>query len=525
MSPILCITFRFIQPFPLFHGSGDAGVPEWPPSPMRAFQALVNATSLRFRGRSLPHEVESALATIESIRPLILAPDAKPSTVGYRAYVPHNQSDLVTAAWDRGNLDASIASHRMEKDIRPMRVSQSSDAFPALQYLYPLDHSAKDVEQLLAIIRPCVRSISALGWGIDQVVADASLLPDSAAFDSQNQRWQPAANGPTRLRVNRKGSLHALRQQHDRFLGRLVNGRFTPVPPITAFDVVRYARDSDPIPRPYAVFKLLDANEDAYRYPHAKLVHIAGMVRHVAIERMKADPPSWKIEESANWLESFVCGHRGDAERHQQLSYVPLPSIGHEHADAMIRNVILIAPFGCERELEYVVQRLDGEQLKPEEQIRSIGLENSSPIPGTIFLNRFTPPHGKFVATCYLGTSNVWHTVTPVILDGHNKKSKSDKPAAVARQTEKLIRKALVRAGIETPCEFTWQSIPFLKNCLSAHKYDRDGRHTGYHRPSHLKSLTAVHVRLTFTHPVPGPIVIGAGRHCGFGLFAIESQA
>jgi CRISPR-associated protein Csb2 len=65
-----------------------------------------------------------------------------------------------------------------------------------------------------------------------------------------------------------------------------------------------------------------------------------------------------------------------------------------------------------------------------------------------------------------------------------------------------------------------WQSIPFLKNCLSAHKYDRDGRHTGYHRPAHLKDLTAVHVRLTFEHPVPGPLTIGAGRHCGFGLFA-----
>ena len=29
-------------------------------------------------------------------------------TVGHRAYVPHNQADLVTAAWDRGNVDASM---------------------------------------------------------------------------------------------------------------------------------------------------------------------------------------------------------------------------------------------------------------------------------------------------------------------------------------------------------------------------------------------------------------------------------
>jgi CRISPR-associated protein Csb2 len=287
------------------------------------------------------------------------------------------------------------------------------------------------------------------------------------------------------------------------------------------FDRVLYTSVERPIGRPCEVFKLLDANDDAYRYPHAKLIHIAGMVRHAAIDRMKADPPSWKAEESANWLESFVCGHRGDAEQHQQLSYVPLPSIGHEHADAMIRNVMLIAPLGCERELEYVAQRLDGEQLQPEEQVRSIGLEKSTPIPGLIFLSRFTPPPGKFIDRCYLGTSHVWRTVTPVVLDGHNKKS-SKNPEAIARETEKLICKALRRAGIETPCTFTWQSLPFLKNCLSAHKYDRNGRHTGYHRPAHLKDLTAVHVRLTFTHPVSGPITLGAGRHCGFGLFAAE---
>jgi CRISPR-associated protein Csb2 len=101
-----------------------------------------------------------------------------------------------------------------------------------------------------------------------------------------------------------------------------------------------------------------------------------------------------------------------------------------------------------------------------------------------------------------------------VILPGHN-----DKKAA---KSVRLIQVALRQAGIETPCEFTWQSNPFFKNCLSAHKYDRDGRHTGYHRPAHLKDLTAVHVSLTFEHPVPGPIVLGAGRHCGFGLMAIN---
>jgi len=517
MSDILCITIRFIQPFPLFHGRANAGTPEWPPSPMRAFQALLNAAASRHRGRPLDNSVSSVLSTLEAIRPEIIAPNAQPTSVGYRAYVPHNQADLVAAGWHRGNLDASIASHRMERDIHPIRIDSTKDAesIPAVHYLYRLD-AGESGQQLLDSIRPCVRSITALGWGIDQVVGDATLLKHSDIDVLEGQVWRPASTGSQRLRVHRQGSLKALLTRHKQFLHRLADGNFSPVPPLAEMDVVPYRCTSDPAPRPYAVFKLIDANEDAYRHPHAKLIHVAGMVRHVAIERMKAvGAPAW-IEDGTNWLETFVCGHRGNSEQHEQISYVPLPSIGHQHADAMIRNVMLIAPHGCDRELEHVAQRLNGEELTPESEVRTIGVEQSRQNSQRMFLERINPPRGKFIAECYLGTSNVWHSVTPVILDGHDDK----KP----EKTTKLIQTAVQRAGIETPCEFTWQAFPYLKNCLSAHKYDRNGRHTGYHRPAHLKHLTAVHVRLTFTHPVPGPITIGAGRHCGFGLMAREQR-
>ena len=186
---------------------------------------------------------------------------------------------------------------------------------------------------------------------------------------------------------------------------------------------------------------------------------------------------------------------------------------------------MLIAPSGCERELEYVAHRIDGGQLTPEHQIESDDLNKPPYLLGPALIERFTPPQGKFIDRDYLGrregeTFRVWHTVTPVILDGYNRKSKTDKPEIIAERTIRLIQAALERAGIEMPCSFTWQSIPFLKNCLSAHKYDHNGRHTGYHRPQHLRTLTAVHVRITFDHPIPGPITIGSGRHCGFGLMA-----
>jgi CRISPR-associated protein Csb2 len=537
----LCITIRFVQAFPLFHGRGDADRPEWPPSPMRAFQAILNAAGLRARGRPLAPEVRQALNALEILRPQIIAPPASVSSVGHRAYVPHNQYDLVFAALCRGMEPSTEAfrklngSVRVEKDFHPMRVESIGDDLPAIHYLYPLDATTLDPDELLRAIRPSVRAITHLGWGIDQVVADAKLI-DPAALQLSAERWLPSARTGRRLRVHRKGSLDALTKRHSRFLNRLQDG-WTPVPPLTDDDVdhVHYRRDVDPLPRPHVIFKLVDENDDTFRYPHAKLIHIAGMVRHLAIDAMRAEIGGrpWITDD---WICRVVRGkwNKEAGDDHQQFSYVPLPSIGHAHADAMIRNVMIVAPLGMDRELYHLADRLDGLELKSESDPEKRDADSAPNLTKRIWLQRFTPPPRKFIAECYLGTANVWETVTPVILDGCNRKSKNDKPEAVARRSEKLICKALARGGIEAPCEFTWQSMPFTKNALSAHKYDREGRRTGYFRPVYLQGYTAVHVRIRFGRRqvtddpksawtpafVPGPIALGAGRHCGLGVFA-----
>jgi CRISPR-associated protein Csb2 len=531
----LCISIRFIQPFPLFHGRGDAEQPEWPPSPMRAFQALLNAASLFARGRPLAPEVRQALQALEILRPQVIAPRATISNVGYRAYVPHNQTDLVTAAWDRGNLDASIASHRMEKDFRPSRIECVGDELPAVHYLYPLDTTTHSPNELLRAIRPSVRAITHLGWGIDQVVADATLI-DRRSLQLPGERWLPSAPAGRRLRVHRHGSLDALTKRHGQFLNRLQDG-WTPVPPLTDNDIdqVRYRRDTDPLPRPHVIFKLVDENEDTFRYPHAKLMHIAGMVRHLAIARMKKDPPPW-IENADDWVCRAVRGKRDESagDDHQQFSYVPLPSVGHAHADAMIRNVMIVAPLGMERELHHLADRLNGVTLQPERDAEKCESDSAPTLRGRVELERFTPLPDKFIAKGYLGTGSVWETVTPVILDGR-RQAKLDDGKEVARTTERLIRKALARAGIEAPCEFTWQMVPFIKNALSAYERDKGRRLTGYFRPDYLQGRSAVHVRLRFGRraveqdkdspwtpiEVSGPLMIGAGRHCGFGLLTI----
>ncbi len=554
MKASLCISFRFIHPVPMFHGRGDGDQAEWPPSPMRAFQALLNAIGLRHRGKPLSPELREALEILETIRPIILATPAVLSTIGHRAYVPHNHADLVTSAWDRGNLEASIAQHRIEKDFRPHRLQASGDELPAVHFIYALDETDLRIEPdtLLKVIRSSVRAIHCLGWGIDQVVADATLVK-SPETDVRNESWMPTLRGGITLRVPRRGSLKALKARHSAFLGRLLNADWTPVPPLSAMQHVRYKRNSDIMPRPYAIFRLLDCNDDTVTYTQSKLIHMAGMLRHLGIRAMG----SQKLIESLcpnhdgerepfrdgvpprdlrgytwdEWVQSYVAGHQSDADRkagkpHAQFSYIPLQSIGHEHTDPGVRRVMIVAPFGDEAWLEHLASRLDGQLLKP---------LDGTHLPLKTRLVRITDRQTDGVRDAYLRPSGVWASVSPVILPGHTDR----KP----NKTIKLIEQALAQAGVEQRCEFEWSAFSHFRKMLPAHKYridpqdpDRKQIPVNYIRPDHLMHQTAVHLKIHFGQrenlsdpssrwipasvPIPGPIAIGAGRHCGWGVMA-----
>mgnify|MGYP001496450202 CR=1 FL=1 len=166
---------------------------------------------------------------------------------------------------------------------------------------------------------------------------------------------------------------------------------------------------------------------------------------------------------------------------------------------------MIVAPLGDEDWLDHLARHLDGVPLQP--------------LPGTTL-----PPGSRLelipesrkdgVRNAYAETSQSWGSVTPVILPGQD----DHKPA----KTRKLIEKALRQSGVEQSCEFEWSAYSRFPKSFTANKYGRHGKLAGYLRPDHLRSNTAVHLTLRFNDEVqvPGPLVIGAGRHCGFGLMA-----
>jgi CRISPR-associated protein Csb2 len=342
----------------------------------------------------------------------------------------------------------------------------------------------------------------ALGWGIDVVVSQCRVLSSAEPVGEGLERWSATQGlAASSLRCPVPGSLDALMARHSAFLNRLADDTFHPVSPLTTYRAVGYGRPSDSAGRSVACFELIQDDGSFYRHSQRDLIHIAGMVRHVAIETMKKAPPTGV---AADWVETYVAGHArpGDKE-HRQFSYLPLPSIGHRHVDPSVRRVMIAAPLGDDRFLEHLARRLTGLQLEPEP-----GTNLSAEPPA---LARVT--YDK-VARYYLEPSDTWASVTPVILPGHD----DHKPG----KARKLIEAALRQSGVEHACEFEWSSFSRFPKSLSAHKYGKDKKLAGYRRPHHLEGLTAVHLVLRFSDDVdvPGPLAIGAGRHCGLGMMA-----
>ena len=271
----------------------------------------------------------------------------------YRLYVPDNVTDKVAKSWV-SRREASIADYRVEKDVCPTLLR----GHDAVHYLFPLADSDCAYFDVLAM---APRSLTHLGWAVDMVAGNASLITDQEAARLSSERWLPNDEGVgTPLRVPVQGTLGNLIDKHTAFLSRIErdaqgNELYKPVPPLTAYRVVHYRRPTDARPPSFAAFSLSKPDGTGYRAfdPVRKTMVVAGMMRHTANDQSVIRALGWKPDAEAG----FVHGHgelRGDNHMPVQgprLAYVPLPSIearGSGRASVVGRNTAS-ADHGCWR--------------------------------------------------------------------------------------------------------------------------------------------------------------------------------
>jgi CRISPR-associated protein Csb2 len=100
----------------------------------------------------------------------------------------------------------------------------------------------------------------------------------------------------------------------------------------------------------------------------------------------------------------------------------------------------------------------------------------------------------------------VWSTVTPFVFDRYPKDPYGD-------EAQRTLREAMARVGLPDPCEIDLHYNPWHRGVPKASAFPpapaRQGKPQRYH----------CHARVRFERPVAGPLIAGAGRYYGYGLF------
>jgi CRISPR-associated protein Csb2 len=540
MTAHLCISVRFLDPSerPAFHGRSDGGVPEWPPSPLRLFQALVAAAAARFGNPDGFRD--HAFAAFEWLAglppPTIVAPKAV-TGMPFRMAVPNNDMDVVARDWARRvEPNKQPAQLKTLKPVCPTYLVGDGE-YPAVHYLWEVaDMDQAGCDRHKEALIAAAGDLLALGWGTDMAVAHGRLLSPAEARELEGERWESVAEGGvSQLRVPTPGTFDALVSRYAAVLGRLGEQGFVPPPLLTVFAVVGYRRPSDTVSRPFVAFELRTPDFERSR-PFDPVRHtcaVAGMVRNALADlAQQMHPFGWTDDD----IKAFIHGHSRDGkgqargpEADRRFAYLPLPSLerrgeGNPVVTA-IRRVLVVGPPGGDQWVAWA-RVLSGRELA--------ALEGTPPAALRLIDRSSRALQTDPNLGPYLRKARVWSTVTPVVLPGHDeanprtverrvrKAADEDARRRVREQaearTESLLRRAFEQAGIPPElvrnATLEWRRVGFWAGVDWATQY----------RQPQPRWLPPYHVRVHWPVPIGGPLAVGTARYRGLGIFAAETS-
>lgn len=471
------LSIRFLDD--RYHGQTDNGSKaEWPPSPFRVFQAMVAGNGQSTARRQA---IREALLWLESRKPpQIIAPRAMPGQA-FVTYVPNNVSD-------------TDPNSRTPKTIRPTHLNGDR----LVQYAWEFDTSQPDVTKHVHTLQQAARHINALGWGIDLAVGHAETVERLPPVVESRIQYRPVsrdAGSGADLRVPRGGSLISLERTYADFLRRHETPGVTRLESASAiYESQRYVVG---LSRPCVAFRLVNADGDTVSLRHHLIKPLVGMVRNLACR------PEVVAVLGQDTIDRQIMGHprQSDSDR---VSILPLPTIRNGPTDGRIRRVMIAQPLQSDGSLcKHLGELFDAQQLVPlsdDNRMRNVFLQSIR------WRDKLLP--------YYTGVARVWASVTPVLLPGYDdRKNERGNHQKRLLRAEQLVRKALAQSGIDVSAHIELSRVPYWMGSLQSRDYQPREKLAHYPR---------WHVRLTFDRPWTGPLAIGAGRYCGFGLFAKE---
>ncbi|MBK8978727.1 MAG: type I-U CRISPR-associated protein Cas5/Cas6 [Planctomycetes bacterium] len=471
-----------------FHGR-----PEWPPAPARAFQALVSGAAAEL----------SEPATCEAFRwlerldaPRVVAPPARQGRA-VTCYVPNN--DLDTAKGDPAHLD----SIRVAKICQPRFLAVGQP----IRYVWRFERGEEHARRLVEL----AVGLYQLGRSVDMAWAEGAIVDEGAvdawAADRAVRLHEPS--GPVTagaLLCPCLGTFDSLVARHhaqnERFRPPASGSKIRKVfvqPPRTLFRQVGYGR-----PSRVAVYEIraLDEPGRFSPWPLRSAQALVTRTRDDALARLseaglpEADLRATLVGPGPAETAAIPITHR--------TRILPLPSIGHEHADPRIRRIAV------ESHPDSLVRAEDIEWA-----FSGLTLDRAQLVRGDDDMLRH-----------YRGPARIWETITPAALPAprrridlaHNSvrgKSAAER-ATEEHEAKRAVVQALRHAGVQArPLGIEVQREPFRRKGERVEAFDA---------PPRFGKNRLWHVRIELAAEASGPMVLGDGRFLGLGIMVPVSR-
>ncbi|MGE0008576.1 MAG: type I-U CRISPR-associated protein Csb2 [Parvibaculaceae bacterium] len=495
-----------------YHGRDGDTQPEWPPTPLRLFQAIT-AGALSGRWAAENREAgETALRWLESLGApqVVLAPKAERLSP-YRIAVPNNQADRHLAALRKGaHLDRLVAGEKELKVVWPRMLGRAP-----LIYAWEIDEASRGTAEA---VRRVVRRLVVLGTGLDHAVADIRIAHERPVAADGIVSW-PSGASPG------EGTLKSLFERHEANLERLKSGSLREHRP-----TVRHRRAVPPTGEDAHLLFVLraPAGEDDALLPVAPeaaavLAHAIRLSLADSFATALRDRPERAPGTSPEEIERLVIGRGAGADdTARRLRVSPLPSIGHEHSDGLLRRVLVSVPAGFPLPSETIRRALNNREINvalPRSHSLNVRLAS---------VDDDDTPEQAMLAR-YRGPARVWRSVSPVLLPGRvsRRQPSRDAPnearvrADAKRRHEEgiLFERALKHAGVDKVAGFRLRRDPFGPHQPRADANWRLPTSANDTKQVWLSGRPRLHAEITFDEPRGGPLLIGDGRFLGLGLF------
>lgn len=471
----------------------DRSSGEWPPHPARVFSALVAEWA---DGGGDPLE-KAALEWLErQVPPEIVASDAFARDV-VRYYVPVNDvsvidggleealfeveagREVMALSMDGGDVQGptttkqSRVAKALEKDgvrfreriqralkpsspqkndgpagrailtetrtRQPRTFPSVTPAVPVVYLLWPAAEPGSHIDPLGALTERVVR-----------VGHSASLVACRVVDQTPDPSWVPDDSGPEVLRVAREGQLSRLEQLYSRH--RESQPRVLPCA-FQRYRRVGTAADQIPAQGAFGEDWIVLRRVGGPRLPLVRTVDVASAVRGALMSF--ADQPPLEV----------LSGHEsaGKPSQRPHVAIVPLPFVGHRHADGSLLGVAIVLPRDLDPvERKHVLRAIgsweEASRLEDEDvpvvpvQLGEAGLMELERVAwGEASLRNLRP-------ASWCGPADVWTSVTPVALDrnpGDLNARNPDERRVAWKTAEAGIALACRHAGFPEPASVT----------------------------------------------------------------------